>query len=418
MSKLGLVLSGGGSKGAYQIGVYKALLKLGKKPNIVTGTSVGALNGVLIIQNDIRRAIKMWRNISFLTIYDENSFPNTDNEAIANVYKQYVKTFINEGGMDISKLSSIFDKLYNPNKFFRSEVDYGLVTYNLSKNKPVLKTKRNLEANKVKDYVISSASCYPAFKPYKIDNELYIDGGYHDNLPINLAVNLGADEIIAVDLRAVGFKKDTKEDVNITVISPRNKIVSFLVFEKTKSREAIRFGYNDTMKTFGKLDGDVFTFKKNNLVKNYNKYNEEFEKNLNSVFEGLDSAVLNKIVSSSVFKSIISDKVSYKNFNDLVEKAGICFAIPEDNIYNIKSFNRGLLNGLSAAIPTTKGVIGDKIKNKDFNKLIDKKQVVKFFYEAIIKNNFEQAIKFIPLFIEEFLIAMYIYTIKGRRRTY
>ena len=50
--KLGLVLSGGGSKGAYEIGVYKALKKLGKKPNIITGTSVGALNGVLLVQND------------------------------------------------------------------------------------------------------------------------------------------------------------------------------------------------------------------------------------------------------------------------------------------------------------------------------------------------------------------------------
>ena len=68
--KLGLVLSGGGSKGAYEIGVYKALKKLGKKPNIITGTSVGALNGVLLVQNDYYSAVKLWRSISFSIVYD------------------------------------------------------------------------------------------------------------------------------------------------------------------------------------------------------------------------------------------------------------------------------------------------------------------------------------------------------------
>ena len=52
MSKLGLVLSGGGSKGAYEIGVYKALKKLHKNIDIVTGTSIGAINGLFIVQKD------------------------------------------------------------------------------------------------------------------------------------------------------------------------------------------------------------------------------------------------------------------------------------------------------------------------------------------------------------------------------
>ncbi len=50
----GLVLEGGGTKGAYQIGAYKALRELGIEFQGVTGTSIGALNGAFIIQNDIR----------------------------------------------------------------------------------------------------------------------------------------------------------------------------------------------------------------------------------------------------------------------------------------------------------------------------------------------------------------------------
>ena len=53
MTKLGLVLSGGGAKGAYEVGVYKALKKLHKKINVVTGTSIGAINAMFVTQNDL-----------------------------------------------------------------------------------------------------------------------------------------------------------------------------------------------------------------------------------------------------------------------------------------------------------------------------------------------------------------------------
>ena len=63
MSKFALVLSGGGSKGAYEIGVYMDLKKMKKNIDIVTGTSIGAINGVFIVQNDLRHALKLWKKI-------------------------------------------------------------------------------------------------------------------------------------------------------------------------------------------------------------------------------------------------------------------------------------------------------------------------------------------------------------------
>ena len=335
MTKLALVLSGGGAKGAYQIGVYRALRRLGKNPEIVTGTSVGAINGLFIVQGDLYKAVKLWENMSFKIIYDETSFEECKNDDLIDIYKEYVKAFITDGGMDISKLLLTFDNMFSEKKFFKSPIDYGLVTYNYSKNKPVFMTKKDLNIDTVKDYVIASASCYPAFKPYQIGDDLYIDGGYYDNLPINLAVKLGADEIIAVDLRAVGFKKTVTTDIPTTIITPRNKITNFLVFDKAKSREALRFGYNDTMKIFGKLDGDKFTFKKRNLIKNYNKYYSVFEEKVNSIFLNFEGSVLDKVIKNSVFKNMKNDKLSYRNFNKLVEKAGMCFGFQEDIVYNI-----------------------------------------------------------------------------------
>ena len=366
MTKLGLVLSGGGSKGAYEIGVYKALKKLKKEINIVTGTSVGAINGVFVAQNDLKGSLNFWDHVTFKNIYDENEFPQVEDEKLSKIYLQYAKSFINEGGLDIYKMKNIFDDYFKPSKFFNSNINYGLVTYNFTSKKPVLKTKQELTKNNIKDYVLASASCYPAFKPYLIDNEMYIDGGYYDNLPINLAIDLGATEIIAVDLRAIGFKKIIKDkSVDITYITPRNKIGSFLVFDKMQARKAIKLGYNDTMKTFGKLEGNTYTFRKYNLIKNYNKYIDNFETTLKELFKNSDNKILNKIFQTDIFKDILNNKTLYNNFNNLIEEAGKIFNFDESNIYNIKSYNKGLLTALSNVEAIELEEISIQIKNKN-----------------------------------------------------
>ena len=59
----GLVLDGGGARGAYQIGAWKALVEAGVKFNAVAGTSVGALNGALICMGDIEKAEGIWHRL-------------------------------------------------------------------------------------------------------------------------------------------------------------------------------------------------------------------------------------------------------------------------------------------------------------------------------------------------------------------
>ena len=412
MTKLGLVLSGGGAKGAYQIGAYRALRKIGKNPEIVTGTSVGAINGLLIVQGDLYKAVKLWKNMTFSKIYDEDSFEKCSNDNLKDIYKEYVKRFISEGGMDVVKLFEMIKKLYNSNKLFNSPIDYGLVTYNYSKNKPLLLTKQDMTVDNVNDYVIASASCYPAFKPYEIDGELYIDGGYYDNLPINLAAEMGADEIIAIDLKAVGFKRKVVYDVPITVIAPRNKVTNFLVFDKAKSREALRFGYNDVMKTFGKLDGDKFTFKKGNVVKNYNRYGQKFEVHLNEILDSLDNSIVNKITQSSLFLIFKDRKLTYRSFNKLVEKAGECFGFSEDIIYNIRTYNKGLFNELSRVSSMSIDNLLNKIRSRNFSNIIDKREIVRFFYNEIRTESYDNVVKFLPMFFDDFLIALYITLLK------
>jgi len=66
MKKIGLVFSGGGGKGLYEIGVWRAMERLGLAKNIVavSGTSVGALNAALFAQGNLAKAEEVWMNMS------------------------------------------------------------------------------------------------------------------------------------------------------------------------------------------------------------------------------------------------------------------------------------------------------------------------------------------------------------------
>jgi predicted acylesterase/phospholipase RssA len=67
-SKIGLTLVGGGAKGAYQIGVWKALREKGIQIDAIAGTSIGAFNAALILSNDWDRAQRFWLSLSTLRV--------------------------------------------------------------------------------------------------------------------------------------------------------------------------------------------------------------------------------------------------------------------------------------------------------------------------------------------------------------
>ena len=71
--RLGLVLEGGGARGAYQAGALKALFEAGYTFDGVAGTSVGALNGVMVAQNRFEDSIKIWKEIDFANVLNINN---------------------------------------------------------------------------------------------------------------------------------------------------------------------------------------------------------------------------------------------------------------------------------------------------------------------------------------------------------
>ena len=69
-NKTALVLSGGGSRGAYEAGVWQALSEIGIEIDIVTGASVGSINGAMVCQGDLDSTISLWKEIETHMIFD------------------------------------------------------------------------------------------------------------------------------------------------------------------------------------------------------------------------------------------------------------------------------------------------------------------------------------------------------------
>lgn len=90
----GLVFAGGGTKGCYEIGVWKALKELGVKIKAVAGTSIGAINGAFFAQDDYEAAYEVWSNINI------EDFINVESD---NIITMFIAALRNNG-LDVSPL--------------------------------------------------------------------------------------------------------------------------------------------------------------------------------------------------------------------------------------------------------------------------------------------------------------------------
>ena len=388
-----IVLSGGGGKGAYQAGVYKAIKKLGIEYDIVTGTSIGALNGFLMVQDDLFKCLWLWKHINYNKIFED--FNNVvDEKTLKN---KYFEKIIN-GGIDTKRIDKLVSRIYNPKRLYSSSIDYGVVAFDLAKLKPIIALKKEMDASTLKKYIIASATCFPVFKPQKYEKEVLVDGGYYDTTPINLAIDLGATEVVAVELKAVGLRKKVKnKDVKITYITPNNDLTSFLVFEKEAAKKMIKFGYNDTMKVFKKFEGKKYTFKKNNLINNYNKYSEDFVETTR-YYVNQNKSILKVLAKFNDVSYVVNKQNIMKIMNKNLEELGNIFELDESLIYDINSYNKILLRRLKK-VPVVK---------IDVKKLLNQKALIKYIYSNLHENLSQATYNLICLFPKEFLMAIYL----------
>ena len=84
-----LALSGGGTRGAYEVGAYKALNEIGINIKAIAGTSIGALNGAMFLSANLEKAEDMYNKIDISNVLDVDDDINTDKDIFdfRNIFK-------------------------------------------------------------------------------------------------------------------------------------------------------------------------------------------------------------------------------------------------------------------------------------------------------------------------------------------
>ncbi|MFO7882783.1 MAG: patatin-like phospholipase family protein [Kosmotogaceae bacterium] len=262
-----LVLSGGGGRGAYEIGVWKSMKDLGIKVDAVYGTSVGAINGLAVASNKYEMA----RNIWIKTNYDNIMKISPELKSlISGSYKNITISSLSKGlselfkGIDVKPLKNALTSVIEEKEIRESNVDYGLVAYSISNFVPWMMYIEDIPEGQLIDYVLASAN-FPVFKREIISGETFVDGGVYSNMPIEMAINRGYKKIVAVDIGTYGIgdllsfiNREVDSKAEIKYIKPVVHYGNLLTFDIEVSKKYIKAGYLDGLKSFGLLAGDRY----------------------------------------------------------------------------------------------------------------------------------------------------------------
>ena len=263
--KKAIVFAGGGSKGAYQIGVWKALNELGEEFDIAAGTSIGAVNAAFYVQHDFDAAEEMWSNLDVSSVMVNGINFEKSFESIFGQREQlipFIKTYVNRKGADVTPFLDNLKHYFNAEKFFGSDTDYGLITVRYPSFEPqeILKKQMAEDRDNAWKWIAASAAAFPVFPAFRVGDHDYVDGGYFDNIPVATAFQLGADRVTVIDLKPDRVHMGYIRHPWIHYIKPSKDLGTFLNFEKDALSFSMTLGYNDCMKEYGRFIGDTYTF--------------------------------------------------------------------------------------------------------------------------------------------------------------
>lgn len=266
---LGLALEGGGSRGAYHVGVYRACQEEGLVFDAICGTSIGAVNSAMLVQGDYPRMVQLWQQLSNKDLFEIDNarykklLRGKLEAADLPYYKEVIARVREEGGVDTGRMQELLRALIDVDRLLESPVDFGLVTVSLSDLKPLELFKNEIPREKLVDYIMASATL-PGFQPTVIDEKNYIDGGIYDNCPMGMLVRRGCDRIIGVRTFAPGIFRMPKAqpDLQITMIEPSESLGHMLNFEPKIAAHNMEMGYYDALRVLRGYSGKLYCCKR------------------------------------------------------------------------------------------------------------------------------------------------------------
>lgn len=276
--KIALVLCGGGSLGSYEIGAIKKLVEKGIKFDIVTGTSIGALNGYFVATEQFEKAIELWETIKNDDVFRwgvenrgkaiSDAFLNRDRKNPVNQTVAMLGSLALHQGIDNKPYIDTLTKMIDPSLIKKSPIKMGLIYTTFPGMKEQRAILNQVNENRVLDYLFATSACFPVFPPHKIAGKNYIDGGWTNNLPIDFAFDLGADYVYAIMLHSFPYTPQKPEYFhlpNVTLIEQSQDMGMMMDFDRKRISNNIALGYLDCGRVLGDYKGSRYAIRKDDM---------------------------------------------------------------------------------------------------------------------------------------------------------
>lgn len=438
--KTALVLGGGGARGAFEVGVWKALDELDYKPDIITGTSVGALNGALMLQGNVLDAEKMWLDIEGSKILDYK-FPLS-----IKSFKDYQRTIsgflikaIKKQGFSSEPLSNLINQYIHDEETLRqSPIEFGLSVTNGKKNKIEFFYLQDIPRNSLSKFLLASSSLYPAMEKIYIEGIPYMDGGYLNHIPYEMVLKKNLDKLVIVDIQGPGFlrTKHHIETVPTLWIRTEWSLGDYLFFHKKRTSLNIQLGYLETMKSAERFQGYWYTFEKDLMKTEHCKFylalNELLTLNnpknkLELFFDEDYQLLLIKELSDKWNKQVDKNTLPLA----MMELAGRIFRILPEKVYTVENFQLEILKRVKRLRKEkTFNLFGDLVpefhlsgkewaeKFKEKIPFVSNRHMTLFILETLEQSNDEFPDKLFKtiIFIKPFSFALALYILYLKKK--
>ncbi len=202
--KTALVLGGGGARGYAHLGVALALKEAGLEPDIVVGTSMGAVIGAAVANRaNLDGMVKVLKRL------DVNDILKISPESRRELEKLIGKSLVREIGarrrkkggeentpVKLTRLFTFFKLMTKNSRIEDLSIDYAAIATDLQKGGELV-----IKQGKVYRAAAASSAIPGFIPPVKLDGRTLVDGGVVDVLPILPALDMGAEHVLAVDVR-------------------------------------------------------------------------------------------------------------------------------------------------------------------------------------------------------------------------
>ena len=265
MKSYGLVLAGGGGKGAYQVGAWKALREIGISIEAIAGVSIGSLNGARIAAGDYDKAVEMWKSVSVdKGVRIDEPLPDPENLFSKKNWGVLFKEFMKNKGFDASPTKGFVSQFISEEKVRKSNIPLGFVTVQMSQGiTPLELFVNDVPEGQLIDYLLASCDI-PLANNIGPEGERFLDGGAYDNTPVTLLKRNGYNRLIVVDIaniKGVNYNFDIT-NCEIVYIRPYNMddLGASFDFDSAVVEKRIQLGYLDAKKAFSLLLGKIYYF--------------------------------------------------------------------------------------------------------------------------------------------------------------